>query len=58
MRNSHFIREDTVPVEISRLLTNKQIEILPYVRIGTDKIFRFVDFHLGVPHRNWHYLVI
>ena len=35
-----------------------QIEILPHVRIGTDKIFRFVDFHLGVPPRNWHYLVI
>ena len=25
---------------------------------GTDKIFCFVDFHLGVPAKNWHYLVI
>ena len=58
MRIFHFIREDTVPVEISRLLTNKQIEILPHVRIGANKIFRFVDFHLGVSPRNWHYLVI
>ena len=25
---------------------------------GTDKIFCFVDFHLGVPPKNWRYLVI
>ena len=58
MRIIHCIREDPVPVEIPRLLTKKQIEILPHVRIETDKIFRSVDFHLGVPPRNWHYLVI
>ena len=32
--------------------------ILPHVLSGTDKIFCFVDFHLGVPAKNWPYLVI
>ena len=31
--------------------------ILPRVLWGTDKIFCFVDFHLGVPPKNWRYLV-